>query len=140
MLRCGHVRFCLWGIRMGTQVSTGGWLYFAYGGNMNPEQLRARCPGAEVVAIACFPDHKIGFFGHSKVWDGALATFIPIAGAALWGVVYKLTRSDGDCLDAWQGVRFDGSGPYFHYPAIVIDGGGNFYDVLLYKKDVLGAE
>jgi hypothetical protein len=53
-------------------------------------------------------------------------------------VVYKLSFFDGDRLDAWQDVRLDGNGNYFHYPANVVDCCGTLYEVLLYKKDILG--
>lgn len=115
------------------------WLYFAYGTNMNPIQIRSRCTAPEVICVAYLPNYKLGFYGHSKIWDSGRETCVPESGKRLWGVVYRLSSTSGDSLDAWQGVRFDGGGPYFHFPATVYDQCGQSYDVLLYKKDVLGA-
>ncbi len=116
----------------------GNWLYFAYGSNMNMEQMKVRCYSATPLAVAKLANHKVGFFGYSKVWDGAQETVVPTPGHDVWGVVYQLSFSDGDMLDAWQDVRLDGTGPYFHYPHWVEDRHGNPYDVMFYKKDILG--
>jgi hypothetical protein len=124
---------------MNTKKTDGYWLYFAYGSNMNAAQMAERCIAAEPIAVARYPDHAIGFFGHSRKWDGAVATCLPAPGKDLWGVVYKLSVFDGDSLDTWQDVRLDGNGAYFHYPAQVVDSRGTRYNVLLYKKDMLGA-
>lgn len=114
------------------------WLYFAFGSNMNPVQIRSRCHAPETIGIAKLPFHKVSFFGHSRVWDGALETVEPAIDQDVWGVIYRLTRSDWDRLDAWQDVRLDGTGAYFHFPTTVVDAAGKEYSVILYKKDMLG--
>ena len=112
--------------------------YFAYGSNMNEEQILARCANPKVVAVAKLPHHRVAFFGYSKAWDGAMATVVPSPGQEVWGVIYELNSSDRDRLDAWQDVRLDGTGAYFHYPARVADTEGKTRTVLFYKKDMLG--
>jgi hypothetical protein len=125
--------------RLGAQAQRGSKvLYFAYGSNLNPQQVQARCATAAVVATARLDHHRVGFFGDSIIWDGALETVIPAPGQAVWGVVYALSAPALDSFDAWQDARFNGTGSYFHYPARVIDTSGNGWDVLLYKKDSLG--
>jgi hypothetical protein len=114
-------------------------LYFIYGANMYPGQILSCCATPRVVATARLADHRIGFFGHSSVWDGGLETVTPSPGHEVWGVVYELSFSDADSLDAWQGVRLNGTGSYFHFPAEVTDAHGVVYAVLLYKKDILEA-
>ncbi len=114
-------------------------LVFAYGANMHPSQIAARCIGADVIAPACLADHRVAFFGSSPIWDGALETVVPEPGRDVWGVVYALSHLDADSLDAWQDARFDGTGTYFHYPTSVVDALGGVREVLLYKKDMLGA-
>jgi len=101
--------------------------YFAYGSNMNPEQLRARGVKPRQVGVARLLDHEVGFYGHSRTWDGAMETVIRSEFRDVWGVLYDLTYSGGDTLDVCQDARLDGSGTYFHYPTTV-----------LYKKDILG--
>jgi cation transport regulator ChaC len=112
--------------------------YFAYGSNMNMKQIQARCTRPELIAVARLAQHRIAFFGHSKVWDGAIETVVPAPDHDVWGVIYALPFSDRDRLDSWQDVRLDGTGAYFHYPARVTDTQGQTHTVLLYKKDQLG--
>jgi cation transport regulator ChaC len=113
--------------------------YFAYGSNLNPEQMGSRCRQPKAIAVARLPDHQLAFFGYSKKWDGGEATLIRQPGDVLWGVVYQLSFADAEHLDSWQDVRLDGTGPYFHYPVVVADDRRNNYSVLLYKKDAAGA-
>ena len=113
-------------------------VYFAYGSNMNPEQVRQRCTGATVLGPARLPNHALGFFGINRRWDGGMETVIPSPGHVLWGVLYALGHTDADSLDAWQGVRLNGTGEYFHSPATVFDARGTGRYAVLYKKDLLG--
>ncbi len=112
--------------------------YFAYGSNLNKEQILARCANPKVIAAAKLPHYRVAFFGYSKTWDGAMETVIPDPGQDVWGVIYELNFSDRDRLDACQDVRLDGTGAYFHYPARVTDTEGKIRTVLFYKKDILG--
>lgn len=116
------------------------WLFFAYGANMNPEQMRKRCHNPEVIGIAKLDQHKLGFYGHSKVWDGGQTTVVPCPGQCVWGVVYNISKGDWDRLDSWQDVRLDGTGAYFHYPETVYGPHNEAYSVILYKKSCLGEE
>lgn len=113
-------------------------LYFAYGSNMNPAQMAIRCRGCKKVAVARLSGYRLDFFGHSQRWDGGEETVIIAPGERVLGVVYELSHSALDRLDAWQGVRLDGSGRYFHSPAEVIGLDGKVYPVLIYRKDILG--
>ena len=112
--------------------------HFAYGSNMNSEQVRARCADAKLIAVAKLADHQLAFHGNSPVWDGAEETLIPAPGQDVWGVIYELTPAGKEKLDDWQDALFDGSGAYYHSPAKVTDPDGKVYSVLLYKKAKLG--
>jgi hypothetical protein len=112
--------------------------HFAYGSNMNPEQLAAHGVKPKVVAVAKLSGHQLVFFGHSVIWDGAEETLILVSGHDVWGVVYELSSADRDRLDDWQDARLDGSGSHFHSPSTVTGVSGNTYKVLLYKKDAQG--
>lgn len=113
-------------------------LYFVYGSNMNYEQISSRCLKPEVFAVAKLCNHRISFFGYSKIWDGGEEALISSPGEDLWGVIYKLSFYDADRLDAWQDIRLDGNGSHFLYPTTVADTRGNIYPVLLIKKNILG--
>lgn len=116
----------------------GAFYFFAYGSLMNEALLRTRGVRPEVESLARLPDHELGFFGHSRVWDGAQETVVRSPGRCVHGVVYRLAFGDGETLDAWQDVRLDGTGTYFHYPARVVSPSGRSYTVLLYRKDIQG--
>jgi hypothetical protein len=112
-------------------------LFFAYGANMNLAQIKQRCSHPVRVSAAYLQDYRIGFYGHSEKWDGALETAIEAKGCRLWGVLFALGALDWDQLDLWQDARFDGTGKYFHYPVQVCDMQGKRYEARLYKKDIL---
>ena len=105
---------------------------------MNPAQIAARCCKPEIVAIARLADYRLAFFGHSRVWDSGEAAVIRHPGDEVWGVVYRLSLSDADALDAWQDVRLDGSGTYFLCPVDVVAADGVRYRALIYKRDLCG--
>ncbi len=111
---------------------------FAYGSNMNKEQMLARGANPKVVAAAKLADHQLAFFDYSAVWDGAEETVLPAPGHDVWGVVYELSPADRERLDNAQDARLDGTGAYFHSPVKVTDQAGKVYTVLLYKKNKLG--
>ena len=52
-------------------------LYFAYGSNLNEEQVFRRCPGARCYGPCTLPDYRL-------VFDG-VADIIPARGAAVEG-------------------------------------------------------
>lgn len=113
--------------------------YFAYGSNMNAEQMSSLGVKPLSVALAKLPEHRISFHGYSKTWDGAVETVVSAPGRDVWGVIYRLTFSDANTLDSDKDVRLDGTGAYFLFPTSVLDIEGKKHPVLLYKKDVLGA-
>jgi len=113
-------------------------LFFAYGSNMNPEQIFSRCHKPDACTVACLQGYRLSFFGDSRRWDGGEATVTPTPGEDVWGVVYELTLADSERLDSWQDVRLDGTGAYFHYPTEVLDARGTAYPVLIYKRFLSG--
>jgi gamma-glutamylcyclotransferase (GGCT)/AIG2-like uncharacterized protein YtfP len=113
-------------------------LCFVYGSDLNPAQLRSRCVQPQALQPARLLDYRLAFFGYSRIWDGAQETVVPAPGHSVWGMLYALTHSDWDRLDAWQDVRLDGTGAYFHYPVRVMDSDGQERIVLLYRKDTEG--
>jgi len=120
-------------------AAKGNRLYFAYGSNMNPEQIHSCCRTPEIIAIASLKDYEMGFFGYSHVWEGGVESVFPVPGQEVWGVIYRLNVEDGESLDLFQDVRLNGTGLYFHYPVTVTDlSGFRYEEVLLYKKNYLG--
>ena len=78
-------------------------VYFAYGSNLEPDQMRARCPGSRVLCRAILPDHVLVFRGFSRDWEGAVATVEPAPGEVVHGVVFEVTPADVESLDRYEG-------------------------------------
>ncbi|CCG41420.1 gamma-glutamylcyclotransferase family protein [Magnetospirillum molischianum] len=113
-------------------------LYFAYSADMHPDQIRERCDAPELVGRARLDGYRLSFHGRSRVWDGGQETVTPDPGSEVHGILYRLSVSDFDRLDIWQGVRIDGGGSYFHSPVDVMDEQGHSHDALIYRKAVVG--
>lgn len=115
-------------------------LFFAYGSNMNMQQLKRRCFNPVRVAAAFLADHRLHFYGHSLEWDSGMETAVKECGSQLWGALFDLSDLDWERLDLWQDARFDGTGRCFHYPVVVHDLQGKRYEACMYKLDVLDRE
>lgn len=81
-------------------------LYFAYGSNLDPEQMQRRCPSAVLVARATIGDHRLVFGGWSRTWSGGVASIEPAKGHQVVGAVYQISRADCRVLDRCEGVPF----------------------------------
>ena len=77
--------------------------YFAYGSNLEPEQMKRRCPGHTVVGLAELRDHKITFPLTSHDWGGGVASVGTAHAHSVWGMVFDLTDADLAALDRYEG-------------------------------------
>jgi hypothetical protein len=111
-------------------------LFFAYGSNMNLNQIGARCSKPFVISTARLADRRLVFCGHSDVWDGGVETVEPMPGHEVWGVLFSLSKLNWERLDLWQDARMDGGGMYFHFPVSVLDSTGCERNARVYKKDI----
>ncbi len=80
-------------------------LYFAYGSNMDPAQMRQRCPSARFVAVAKLPDHRLAFTRYAKDRGCATCDGVPEPGKDIWGVVFEVSETDLTRLDKSEGYR-----------------------------------
>lgn len=78
-------------------------LYFAYGSNLDPEQMRERCPGSSPIGPALLADHRLAFTHFSKRWQGGTADLIARPDRVVWGVTYDLGDDDLERLDRFEG-------------------------------------
>jgi cation transport regulator ChaC len=78
--------------------------YFAYGSNLDPEQMQRRCPGHLVVGRALLRDHRLIFPLYSNNWGGGVASIQHHHGAITWGMVYDVTAEHLRTLDGFRGV------------------------------------
>jgi hypothetical protein len=81
-------------------------LVFAYGSNLDDEQMRSRCAGARVEARAALPNYALAFGGFSRRWGGAVASVVPEPGSRVEGLLYCLPMSDLLELDRHEGRPF----------------------------------
>ncbi|MBI3085563.1 MAG: gamma-glutamylcyclotransferase [candidate division NC10 bacterium] len=78
-------------------------LYFAYGANMHPGNMRKRCPGCTFVAAARLRDHRLVFSRLSTSWrGGGVADIQPAPGTIVEGVVWDITDAHRDALDTYE--------------------------------------
>lgn len=72
-------------------------LYFAYGSNLDLEQMAQRCPDAEIVGPVRLENHELQFRG------SGFATVAPKKGSTVHGLVWKITPNCEQSLDRYEG-------------------------------------
>jgi gamma-glutamylcyclotransferase (GGCT)/AIG2-like uncharacterized protein YtfP len=80
-------------------------IYFAYGSNMDPLQMRERCKDASLIGPAELPAHRLCFPRWSDKRQHPVASIEPSIGTSVWGVLFELTSSDVEALDRKEGFR-----------------------------------
>lgn len=73
--------------------------YFAYGSNMDVEQMAHRCPSAEKISVATLVDYRFA------INDRGVATVIPTPGVNTEGVLWSISPDDKAKLDRYEGVE-----------------------------------
>ena len=72
-------------------------LYFAYGSNMNLNQMAFRCPDAEVIESVQVENYRLAFRG------SGVATILPESGSRVEGVLWRVSADDERSLDCYEG-------------------------------------
>ena len=80
-------------------------LYFAYGSNLDPDQMKDQCPDHTVVGVAVLHDHRLGFPLYSNLWNSGVAGLVHAHGERVWGVLYDLSDPDMNALDQHEGWK-----------------------------------
>ena len=81
-----------------------GRLLFAYGSNMAEGEMSAFAPGARFVGVARLDGFALAFRRRSLRWGGGAADILAAPGSEVWGVLYELSNSDIEALDAKEGA------------------------------------
>ena len=98
------------------------YLYYAYGSNMDEEQMARRCPGARMVGICTLENTR--FVLDSK----GVGSIVPRFGSHVSGVIWCVTKRDIKSLDRFEGVA---SGCYRkEYIQVTVN--DEKYDALVY--------
>lgn len=74
-------------------------IYFAYGSNMDHEQMQSRCPEHRVIGTARLPNYTLVFTRWSRSWNSGTADILPERGKEICGVLYDLTLDDLKRMD-----------------------------------------
>ena len=100
-------------------------LYFAYGSNINLEQMDYRCPDATVVGLVVLENYELLFR------RGGFATIAPKEGGRVHGLLWSITPECERSLDLYEGYpRF-----YGKQTVTVRDGLGREVPVMAYIMD-----
>ena len=78
-----------------------GTLYFAYGSNINLNQMAVRCPDAKVVEPAVLENYELLFRGNGSSFG--VATIAPKEGSQVQGLLWKITPYCEMSLDIYEG-------------------------------------
>ena len=70
--------------------------YFAYGSNLNFDQIAYRCPEATVVGTAKLDGYELAF-------RRGYLTILPKEGATVEGLIWSITDHDESQLDCYEG-------------------------------------
>jgi gamma-glutamylcyclotransferase len=111
-------------------------LYFAYGSNLDEEQMRARCPTARRAARATLRGHALTFGGYSHRWNGAVASVRRARGAEVEGLLYELDSDALTALDRFEGYPF----AYERVLRYVVDEHGRRRRAQIYLQPAAGFE
>jgi gamma-glutamylcyclotransferase (GGCT)/AIG2-like uncharacterized protein YtfP len=76
--------------------------YFAYGSNMNWQQMKRRCPSSRFVCVARLPDYRFGITRHSRLRGCGTANIYPANGEEVWGIIYEVSDADLTVLDSFE--------------------------------------
>ncbi len=74
-------------------------LYFAYGANLNVENMEIRCPNATFVGIGVL--ENFAFLCNTR----GVASIEPSLGNNVYGAIWELTQEDEAFLDLFEGVK-----------------------------------
>ena len=98
--------------------------YFAYGSNLNFEQMAYRCPEATVVGTAKLDGYELAF-------RRGYLTILPKEGASVEGLIWSVTDHDESQLDCYEGY------PTFYdkETMTVTDADGTPHEIMVYTMN-----
>jgi gamma-glutamylcyclotransferase (GGCT)/AIG2-like uncharacterized protein YtfP len=76
--------------------------YFAYGSNMNWEQMQRRCPSARFVCVARLKNYRFAIARHSRLRNCGTANIFAQTGSEVWGIIYDVSDQELTILDGFE--------------------------------------
>ncbi len=104
-------------------------LYFAFGSNMDTDQMARRCPGTEPVGRATLADHRLVFRGPSRNRGGGVLSVDASPDDTVTGVLYAVGDEHLLALDRYEGAPEW----YLRMPCSVVGSDGRAHDAILYR-------
>lgn len=78
--------------------------YFAYGSNMNFEQMKKRCPSSTFIERAFLKGYKFVYDGYSVKWRSTVANIIKTGDKdEVCGGVFEISKDNLAALDCYEG-------------------------------------
>jgi AIG2-like family len=74
-------------------------LYAAYGSNLDPAQMRDRCPHSPSRGSGWLEGWRLTFGGEDLGWEGSLATVVEEPGHRVFVMMYDVSEKDESVLD-----------------------------------------
>jgi gamma-glutamylcyclotransferase (GGCT)/AIG2-like uncharacterized protein YtfP len=74
-------------------------LYAAYGSNLDPAQMRERCPYSPCRGSGWLEGWRLTFGGEEHGWEGSLATVVEDLGNRVFVMLYDVSPWDESTLD-----------------------------------------
>ena len=104
-------------------------LYFAYGSNMNLNQMEFRCPDAEAVDTVRLEGYRLTF--RMNGGRRGVAAVLPEEGSHADGVLWKISGQDEERLDHYEGYPV-----LYGKEAVTVTGkDGTIYEVMIYTMN-----
>ncbi|TET10386.1 MAG: gamma-glutamylcyclotransferase [Candidatus Atribacteria bacterium] len=105
--------------------------YFAYGSNMNHEQMKKRCPNSRFVETAYIRGYNVVFDGYSNFWKCSTANIVPNSISLAYGGLFEIDDMDLRILDGYEGYP-----NYYSRELVEVFGSDDeVYDSWVYIKD-----
>ena len=104
-------------------------LYFAYGSNMNLNQMAFRCPDAEVVDTVRLEGYRLAF--RTNGGGNGVATILPEPDSFVDGVLWRISERDEQHLNHYEGFPF----LYGKEPVTVTDQDGVRREIMAYTMN-----
>lgn len=119
--------------------------YFAYGSNLNEEDLRKWCtrknrsyPLGGILSVGYMPDAQLVFNCHSDTREGGVLSYREnCTGHTVPGVVFEIDDEGLAVMDMKEGARKDGNGLYLRKNVHVLTCDGRQTDAITYQVNPL---
>ena len=108
---------------MSSEENKGEEYYFAYGSNMNDEQMAFRCPGAKKIGY--------GILQNYKIVERLYADIEECAGEKVDGLVWLISKENKQSLDKYEGYNSKPRRYYFHNVKVNVN--DKEYDCVVYE-------